>query len=202
MDKKRLLSIDFDYFIDTDLNTRNNKFPDGIDEIPTNKLIKLWNYFYEQFPEIKDIGVIEPQFSYIKDYLKNHKFKKIVIADSHKKIEGLFEELDSADVLDVVHIDFHHDNYISGGNKVDCANWLRCLNDRRKDKTTNNLWIRREDSEIVSLMGEFPYANTTLLDLDGDFDYLFICFSPEWSLPHLRKYYDVLRNIIEPPIKH
>lgn len=195
----RLLSIDFDYFIDTDLDTRENKFPDGADNIPKDKLSELWNYFYDRYPEIKYIGVIEPQFEMVKEFINKHKYKWFTFAESHGYIGTLFEELDKYSELEVIHIDFHHDNYISGGEKVDCANWVRCLVDRRSNMNldTKIRWIRREDSETSSLIGEFPYENTTKLDLEGiKFDYLFLCFSPEWTPPHLRYKYKELVDCV------
>lgn len=202
----RLLSIDFDYFIDTDLDTRNNKFPDGADNIPKDKLSELWNYFYERYPEIKLIGVIQPQFNAIKHIISRQKFigsPKCMWADSHGDIEKLFKELEEYYSLEVTHIDFHHDNYISGGSEVDCANWVRCLVDRR-DKlhlSTTIKWIRREDSEIVSLAGDFPYEHTTHLGsdekIDYEFDYIFLCFSPEWTPPHLRNKFDELVSVVK-----
>ena len=181
----RILSIDFDYFIDTDIDTRNFKFPDGVDDKPEERLKRDWGVMYSKYPEIADIEVIG-QFYFMCGYLYSKEFKGVYVADSHKEIECLIKRINPEEEVDVVHIDFHHDNYISGGNTLDCANWVRHLMNKKPD--TNIVWIRREDSEIESLTGEFPYAHTTdiISCLEGDFDYLFLCFSPEWTPPHLR----------------
>ena len=183
----RILSIDFDYFINTDIDTRNNKFPDGVDEKPISTLEKEWKYMYDTYPEIKEIGVIDSFYSCLL-LLESLKEGKVIVSDSHKEISKLFQLIDLKEELEVIHIDFHHDNYVSGGNTIDCANWVRHLKDLKPD--TDIKWYRREDSETVSLMGEYPYNSYTDLKIKGEFDYIFLCFSPEWTPPHLRPYFN------------
>ena len=188
----RILSIDFDYFIRTGIETRNNKFPDGCDEVPFNKLKSMWESFYESYPEIKEIDVINEYYICHKK-LFNLKKGKVLIADSHKQIARLFP-LIGDEHLEVIHIDFHHDNYISGGSKIDCANWVRHLKEMKPD--TDITWIRRYDSETASLEGEYPYGSTLDFDFEGEFDYIFLCFSPEWTPPHLRHLFYMLCNTV------
>ena len=182
--KKRLLSIDFDYFIGTDIDTRNEKFPDGVDKKLKSELKREWEYFYKRYPEIREIRLLN-RFEYVKECLSNLKCGEVIIADSHADIGELFSKIHKEEELELVHIDFHHDNYISGGSKLDCANWLRHLMDNRYEDNTHILWCMRPDSEIECLMGDFPYPKTEDLAIMGEFDYIFICFSPEWTPPHL-----------------
>lgn len=193
--KRRILSIDFDYFIDTDIDTRNTKFPDGVDEKPTTELIDEWNIMYTKYPEIKDIGVIE-DFIACKGNLSMLRFGKVLISNSHKDIAKLFPLIDPEDKLEVIHIDFHHDNYISGGDKVDCANWVRHLMQLRGNNTRIE-WIRRNDSETTSLEGVFPYYTHRDFIIDGEYDYIFLCFSPEWTPPHLAHYFNELCKSVD-----
>lgn len=181
--KRRILSIDFDYFIDTDIDTRNNKFPDGIDEKTEKELVREWGIMYDKYPEIHSIGVIE-DFNKCCEELSNLETGKVLISNSHKDIAKLFPLIDPQDKLEVIHIDFHHDNYISSGSKLDCANWVRHLMQLRYENTRIE-WIRRNDSETVSLEGVFPYYTTRDFRIDGEYDYIFICLSPEWTPPHL-----------------
>lgn len=190
--KKRILSIDFDYFIDTDINTRNFKFPDGIDDKPLDELAKDWKSMYDHYPEIKDIGVTS-QYQVIFNHLYYKRFDKVVVAESHKEIAQILAEIKEEDELQVVNFDFHHDNYISGGNTLDCANWVRHLKEMKPD--ADIVWVRRKDSEIASLTGEFPYEHTTsIAPIGHNFDYVFLCFSPEWTPPHLRYLFDDMCN--------
>lgn len=184
--KRRILSIDFDYFIDTDLATRNDKFPDGVDVKPKPQLDAEWQLFYDQYPEIKEIGVID-DFDLMKNNLSSLRFGEVVVADSHRDIGKLFPLIKDGDDLEVIHIDFHHDNYLGMSHEIDCSNWLRVLMDKRDLSKTRIEWIKRSDSETSSIAGEFPYCSTEDFVIDGEFDYIFLCFSPEWTPPHLYK---------------
>lgn len=188
-----ILSIDFDYFIDVSAEDRERLFPDGSDEVPQEQLISMWNESYKKYPEIKGIDVIEEYF-YVKKLLEKCKIKKdsIFIADTHKDIKNVIDLVPKDEELKVVNIDFHHDcyHYFIGGDKYNCGNWLRRLVEDRPE--TKVKWIRREDSQISSLEGDFPFENTTnirTLELD-EYDYIFICKSPEWTPPHLDDRFD------------
>lgn len=193
---RKVLSIDFDYFIDTDLYTRNMKFPDGVDEKSQEELERDWSYFYNEYPEISNIGVIN-QYRELKKAFEDNKitYDSVMVALSHKDIwtHVLSNKEDS---YEVTNIDFHHDNYISSGSKVDCANWVRHL---MNDPKNSIKWLCREDSERVSLEGEFPYFSATPnnLYLEGHYDDVFLCLSPEWTPPHLTPLYeDLVSSII------
>lgn len=177
----RVLSIDFDYFIDTNIDTRNNVFPDGYDEIPKDELKDLWNEVYIENPSVSEIGVTKEYYDLL-DYLKTHKGSRILVCDSHKDIEMLFRT--NEPIEELVHVDFHHDNYCTGSS-LTCANWVRFFKEQYEEAKLT--WVHREDSEIMSLFGEFPYDRTTNFNdfVQGDFDYIFICLSPEWTPPHL-----------------
>lgn len=191
--KRRILSIDFDYFIDTDVDTRNDKFPDGMDVKPKDRLERDWKEFIHEYKEIKRIGVID-NYKTCCDFLCMLQSGKVLISDTHKDIAKLFPLINPKSDLEVINIDFHHDNYISSINKVDCANWVRHL--MYAFPNTEFTWIRREDSELNSLLGNFPYFHTRDFVLEGEFDYIFICFSPEWTPPHLRaQYKNLCKNV-------
>ena len=129
----RLLSIDFDYFVDTDDVTRYLKFPDGNDNLPQEVNDFIWDNCIRCCPEISDIGLIK-DYDYMCEFLKNHKIlssEKVIVTDSHREIEKFFGNPDEH--LNLVHIDFHHDMFVTGGNKLDCGNWLRFLMDFKPD---------------------------------------------------------------------
>ena len=186
-----ILSIDFDYFIDADIHTRNNKFPDGIDNKPKEALENDWKEAYLTFPEIKQIGVI-PVFNNVCESLKRLQKGKVLISSTHKDIANLFSFIPLEENLEVTNFDFHHDNYISSGNTLDCANWVRHLMCSRNSGNTTFTWCKRKDSEVESLIGIFPYNMTDDCYINRDYDFIFICFSPEWTPPHLFNQYKQL----------
>ena len=191
--KKRILSIDFDYFIDTDIDTRNDEFPDGADNQTDDAIQDMWFNSYFRHPEIHDISVMPEQFRDCWRFLYSLESGRVLIAESHSKIIEVLSET-VKDELEVINVDFHHDCYITGGNNFDCANWVRHLMTMKPD--TKFLWVKKEDSETTSLEGEFPYPSTTEFNLEGEFDYIFLCFSPEWTPPHLRPYFnDLCRSV-------
>jgi len=179
-----ILSIDFDYFIDASSQVRDMYFLDVSDEIPSNRLQSMWEERYLKYPEIKKIGVID-NYYLVKSFLMELSIPKenFIKADSHKFIKNIIERIPRKLQLMIVNIDFHHDyyHYFRGSDYYNCGNWLRRVVEERPD--TKVKWIRRKDSQIYCLDGEFPFEHTE--DIKSiyreKFDYVFICRSPEWS---------------------
>lgn len=196
----KLLSVDFDYFIDIDKDTRNNKFPDGLDDAPRYQLSKMWKDAYLKHPELENIGLV--QFDLIKEYVNKSKYelgRNMFLADSHKDIKKVIDMIPLDVDIEVYNIDFHHDYYhfYTGGDRYNCGNWVRrLLEDRPSTQVT---WFRRIDSETVTLEGEVPFRHTPFLPMELKFidaDYIFICESPEWTPPHLhRKFVDIISHM-------
>lgn len=185
----RILSIDFDYFIDTSIEVRNECFPDGHDNLSPAITRFVWDSRYEFHDNLKDIGLIK-DYDKMCEFLKNLKGGRVLFADSHREIEKFFSEIKADEELELINIDFHHDMYVTGGNTLDCGNWLRFLVDLKPDAKIT--WVRREDSDIESLSGDFPYYHTTdISEVQGEFDLIFVCFSSPWTPPHL--YTDYMR---------
>lgn len=201
MKRVKILSIDFDYFINATIKERNEKFPKGLDEAPKELLEQMWEESYMIHPEIRDIGVI-PSYKFMCYYLAHHKFEKVLIADSHKEIKQLIDEVPKEVPLEVYNIDFHHDmyHYFSSGEEVNCGNWARKLVHEGRYYNSDYIWIKRKDSDIMTLGGEVccykkTYLKTALRGMK--FDYVFICKSPEWTPPHLYKEYEYMTNCIK-----
>lgn len=179
----RILSIDFDYFVKADIDIRNCYFPDGSDNLSERMNEYLWSRCYEFYDKLKDIGLIR-DYDRMCDFLRTLRGGKVLFADSHKDIQHFFKEIKPDEDLEVINIDFHHDMYVTGGNELDCGNWLRFLVDLKPDAKIT--WVRREDSDVESLSGSFPYYHTTdISEVQGEFDLIFICFSSPWTPPHL-----------------
>lgn len=163
-------------------------FPDGKEAIPKERLSAMWDARYARFPRLRKIGVIG-EYYFLKSYLMSANVKKdsIHIADSHKSIREIIEAIPKSLPIRIVNIDFHHDyyHYYTDGEYYNCGNWLRRVIEERPE--TQVKWIRRKDSQTLSLEGEFPFEHTTdIQSVTGEkFDYIFLCRSPEWSPPHL-----------------
>ena len=188
----KVLSIDFDYFVDADIKTRNTKFPNAEDITNPQEIIEMWEECYSKHEDIKDIGVNE-DYDLMCNFLEEHRKVPILVMESHRFAYDFIKDIQmgSDTVLEIVNVDFHHDNYYMYGGKVTCANWLMKVCE--ETNTDNVLWVKRKDSETESLAGSFPYRmSNDLVDSFMKYDAIFICMSPEWTPPHLRPYYEKL----------
>lgn len=203
--KPRILSIDFDYFQDTERDTVVKYYPDGID-LPYPLSSIVWtNVYAKSCPGYDDIqrvkinndllliaeGVILCQNSNI----------PVIIKQSHL---GIWEEtklrFDPDNGLYIAHVDFHHDftNGYEEQGIVDCGNWLYFMTKIYKAKLR---WYTRS----VSLdcykcsYDEMPAIRDDLLPLsmESDFDMIYICRSDAWIPPHLDCYFDRLVKLCE-----
>lgn len=193
-----VLSIDFDYFINASSQERDKYFPHGGDGIPDIKLQSMWEERYLRYPELKKVGVTD-DFYFLKKYLMGLNIPKenFIKVDNHKYIKNVIDRLPGTLQLMIVNIDFHHDyyHYYTGHDKLNCGNWVRRVLEERPN--TRVKWIRRTDSQICSLDGEVPFEHTDDIKVIGNecFDYVFLCRSPEWCLPHLMNRFEELASI-------
>lgn len=190
-----VLSIDFDYFIAASAAERDLYFLRGGEEIHRHQLQSLWEERYAQYPQIRAIGVV-PEFASFRRFLQHLPVDgdHVFVSETHKAIKGVIDVIPTGMPLRIVNIDFHHDyyHYYSGTDYCNCGNWLRRVLEERP--ATQVKWIRREDSQLATLEGDFPFEHTT--DLGSvfleRFDCVFLCRSPEWSPPHLSRRYEEL----------
>jgi len=190
-----VLSIDFDYFIDASSKERDIYFPNVNDEMLSSELKCIWKERYLRYPQLKKVGVID-DFYYLKKFLMDLKISKLNLlkADNHKYIKSIIDRIPRKLQLLIVNIDFHHDyyHYYKGNDSYNCGNWLRRVIEERPD--TKVKWIRRKDSQIYSLDGIFPFEHTDNIKSihNENFDYVFICKSPEWTPIHLNDKFEEL----------
>lgn len=209
-----VISIDLDYFVDVPDEVRREKFPNAKD-LSRDKAKELWEEAYEKYPELKEIKVKDTEFDYVLLQLRNvarqdrlftcrrgnfcRPGNHILYRDSHREIyDYILGNKRSHDLVNLIHIDHHHDFYIAGGNEVTCANWFFHLYNNYH--TQKVMWVRNKDSEMKSLIGDFPLSSTTnirnlkrLIETvfdNKDIIYPFICLSPEWVPYHLWSYFD------------
>lgn len=185
----KVLSIDWDYFIDATAVQRFSMFPDGGNEnVPYYLRNIIWASHYNG--ELEKIGIKEKDLEIAKDLIA-HNFDSIMIADSHKHIYEFIEENYLGDCIDVTNIDFHHDLYGMnniGRQEVDCGNWMVKLFD---EYDCTYAWINQSDSDKSVDNDEFCKINEINIEKikNEKFDLLYICKSSIWSPPHLDKYF-------------
>ncbi|MCD7825217.1 MAG: hypothetical protein LUH14_04555 [Clostridiaceae bacterium] len=196
-----ILSIDFDFFIDTTITTRNTIFPSAEDAEPS-AVKKQWDLVYQHHPAVKKIGVIPAYDSFCSLLPSLAASATSRIADSHREIYPFITAQnppEQQEPIRIMHVDFHHDNYCMYGSTLTCANWLRKIAEKYTCRFDNVTWVRREDSETVSLEGDFPYCSTTDFQcvFKEHYDLIFLCLSPEWTPPHLLPYYKKMAALLQ-----
>lgn len=189
MSRLKILSIDWDYFINATAEERYTLFPDGGNEnIPYYIQDIIWTTHYNG--KLENIGVKEEDLELTKGLIAGS-FDKIMITNSHKHIYNFIEENLFGDEIDVVNIDFHHDLFGAGDAKrqeVDCGNWMSKLFENYDCKYR---WIKQEDSMKGVETQICPTKEVKFEDiLNEEFDLLFICKSGVWSPPHLDKFFN------------
>lgn len=191
MTSSKVLSIDWDYFVDASIDFKTLNFPDGGNEnLPSSILDSVWMSRYGQSRELHKIKEDSKELIKLRILLKNsiNPHTKVIIADSHKDIYKYIGELRETNFpIELYNIDFHHDMYDFGNEEVDCGNWLRkFINAENSSHFDKFMWIRREDSE---LSGEELLDDNSVVGIPSDmpdsFQLVFLCRSGVWSPPHL-----------------
>lgn len=206
---KRVLSIDWDYFINATAKQRSYLFPDGCNESISYKLQDfIWNTHYSSSlkNELRSISILKDDYELIHYIIQkfvnrhshtdpNNLYTKLMsVAISHKWIyDFVMQRIDKDEEFEVYNIDFHHDMYCykTNGEEVNCGNWVNCLLEKRPNM--KYYWVKREDSDSRVIGGEVDCKTKPIEELkDLDFDYVFICRSDCWSPPHLDNYFETL----------
>lgn len=206
----KILSIDWDYFIDCTSRERAILFPDGGNEYISPALqMFIWDSHYST-PDLqrsyvgkslKEIKVRERDFNSILKIIERFKGTvPPVVAISHRFIYPLIMDNSSPETpIQLYNVDFHHDRYYYRNpdrGEVNCGNWVNYIFESRPN--TEYYWVKREDSEEESLGGKVDYIPATIEDLkEIDFDVIFLCRSDCWSPPHLDTYFNVLAKAMK-----
>ena len=205
----RVLSVDWDYFIEATMEQRWLMFPDGGNEkLPPALSDTIWAARYAEHDELTKINLDKSGYNTLKKIIKKlcNSQTKVFIADSHLRIYDFIKDNYKDDLLYINNIDFHHDYYYSqdGVMELNCGNWVNAIID--KDNVYNDWvnpvnvsysWVCREDSDLSGRLEKNPQFGGYFMieDLLKDtedqepYDLLFICRSSMWSPPHLDKYF-------------
>lgn len=203
----KVLSIDWDYFIDATETQRLMLFPDGGNENLGIKLTtNIWTTHYLPRDGVLNISTSE-DYETIKTYLKtllvDNKLGSVskVVTDSHKVIYDVVQPFYQRPI-ELIHIDHHSDLY-NIGQDVNCGNWLNFLFDKAEHLRVN--WVHNKDSEIdsetmdryKSRLTETSKPLSQVLVPGYIPDVLFLCRSSCWSPPHLDSSFDELVDLLK-----
>lgn len=202
-DRFRILSIDFDFFVNTSKSIIAMCYPDGVD-VPTELSKLIWAQKYipntTTYNILSHVDINYKLFEQCCSIIaKQDKSIPVLIAQSHKEIyDFICSNVKFLDPIDIVNIDFHHDLF-NDNEEIDCGNWLRHAKHNFDDCKIH--WIARKESlEIYNISEEerskigIEYDFDTIKD--GYFDMLFLCRSDPWVPPHLDVYFDEMVNVI------
>ena len=189
---KKILSIDWDFFINATFEERCLLFPDGNENLGDAMNNYLWKRHYEFFDELSKIGVTDDLSTFIEYMLTNYA-TFMWVADSHKYAYNFIMDFtDWDEEFEVYNLDYHHDlyHYRTGNERVNCGNWGTILQEDRPNM--KYIWVKRDDSDTETIGGvEVPCEKIDFveflkrIDDDRSFDYVFLCRSSMWSPPHL-----------------
>lgn len=197
----RVLSIDFDFFQETDAYTMVSNYPDGVDA--STKLSSLiWTGHYVVKPGQKgsildNVKINEHLYKQMIRVLRNQddSTTPVLACNSHvhlydEIIKRFPEHQEEGGELFIDHIDFHHD-FENGNTEVDCGNWLGKILEEFPDAHVR--WFARElGVDIFKIDPEKlkPYAFNLDDILEQQYDFIFLCRSDNWLPPHLDLYFD------------
>ena len=193
----RILSIDFDFFQNTDKETIETCYPDGID-YSTSMSSVIWANHYAKYNKLNKVSIDKYLYLEILEIItKQHKYIPICVAQSHVCIYKFIEELKKVnpeEILKIVNIDLHHD-VCNDNEELDCGNWISHIVETYPG--TQIGWIARDTSLDI-----FDLTKEEILDIGIEtnfkkikniqFDAIFICRSDMWLPPHLDEYFDKL----------
>lgn len=184
----RILSIDWDYFIDASLVYRLHNFPDG--HVFGQRLESIiWSTHYASVTSLTKIGVNAKALTKVKEYviarINSGRVKAVFCAYNHDELYPFIHRHIGAvrgDKLSLTNIDFHHDTWDLDNGVVDSGNWLTHLKAEFGD-SANMRWVGCKDSPGSDYSWLNPISLSAALKLE--YDYIFICRSGLWSPPHL-----------------
>lgn len=192
----RILSIDFDYFISTDIRGLS-RYLDSSCEFPRTINEAIWIARYGDINNgnktiEESIKFDFRNFEKLKIYLKNKKFKYFGVSNSHAYIYNFIKSnISSEDEnIEIWNIDFHNDES-NNDTRLNCGNWLKLLKNNRFFNITS-YWINKE---LSYMNGNSSYLKQ-IKDLPENFDLIFLCKSESWVPPHFDTHFNNLFHII------
>lgn len=191
----KVLSIDWDYFVNADDSFRIMNFPDGNNRLSAELQNMIWSTKYAGNAELEKIGILEEHLSDVVGHIAKACFKKkSPLRSANTEHCGILRTIAETTTgkIEVYNVDFHSDAYkLRKEEEPHCGNWLTYLHRRKKIKRA--VWIRNENHYTIPKeeYGE-QHETPAWLEISDisiirnmNFDVVFICHSPAWSPPHL-----------------
>ena len=196
----KILSIDWDFFIDCSWEYRKLNFPPGGAENRSDETKNhLWSCCYKLSPELKQVGVKKDAYWWMKRSCKYWSKQKCAVSESHKDVYSFIRDNTRQSMLfELWSIDAHHDCYRNKKDDriVTCGNWVRRLKHYRDFKY---YWVGDHENSVTSSMhGDIEVIIKDLGDVPKDFDMVFLCRSDLWSPPHLDIFFDEVARLLKP----
>lgn len=197
-----ILTIDWDYFFNVDLNTRDFDFPQILDgrvkSIPDNS-VWLSDETYKA-PQSFD----NRSFLRLIQALGKVSFHRAFVSENHGEMYNVVTEYvrkkdKNNDPIEIVNVDYHHDYSFNNGDKLCCDNWARLLAEKYPDTTIK--WCKREDSVTTSFGCPVPVEDRTFDEVIkslgvNHFDYVHLCRSDLYSPPLSDGKFNLLMTMI------
>lgn len=203
---KRILSIDFDYFLKITKEAVRS-FPDGVD-CSTELSTLIWASYYlggTQANLVRSVGILEEELECLKRILKKQSpDTPVMIANSHVHVYDFVHDYVSEDEkLSLVNIDMHHD-FTNNNKHLDCGNWISYLLDEYKMKlrwianpiSIEMFGLDKEVKEDKALRNVLSLNLATLEEKEEKYDGIFLCRSDMWTPPHLDSVFHSLCDTI------
>lgn len=156
----KICSIDFNYFLNVDNDTRSKLFPND----PHRKGMDFENA-YKKWGNKS--GVPLKDLDILKNILKNNKSKEVIIINQHKDLLSylpiVFSLGSDKKCIEITHIDNFHDCYPQEG--VNSNNWLDLIKNKVEVKWYHNTW-----SDISSSLHPEGVPFHQSIYKEGEFD--------------------------------
>ncbi len=201
----RILSVDFDYFVNPTPIQRANYFPDGGLEMndTLNSFVWAGSYafsksatkkFGDEMSSLMDVELLKKPLQMIHNIIMTQKDICGMVADSHMHAYDFIRENHDGSATELYNVDFHHDTF-DVGKEVHCGNWLRRLLD--EGAVDEAYWLNRPESELDGNL-------TTVIQLSElpktGYDLVYVCRSGWWTPPHMDG--DFIKYLARPLIEN
>lgn len=194
----RVLTIDFDCIMAPCIKLYNEKcFGDENPTVIWNALsndLNIDNFLCYDARILEDIILLIQR-----SVNSGAKFVSIV---DHQNVVDVVKDLRDDEKIDLVNIDFHHDvwynreslNSIEMFDQYNCSNWVGYL--YKTDRLNSYTWYKMYGSDLFDCKElSIPTTikkNSEIKGLDGSFDVIYFCLSPQWVPYKYHHLYDII----------